>query len=121
MLYGCGFVLERLSAMFGGKITPLEVRHRTKSASSIIIDQIGYEGCMAMEGYEVQDLLCRLSGLFTELQQSFRKMEAVNAAGICGVLATRLGGFCGRGGGGDRRGFKQNNPTPAHKAPRPGR
>jgi hypothetical protein len=121
VLFASGFVLEGLSERFGSEIQPLEVRHRCKSAGTIITSQIGHDGCMAMEGYEVQDLLCRLSGLFAELQQSMRRMDAKNAAGICAMLATRLGGFCGRGGS-NARGFKQQvTHTAAYKPPKMGR
>jgi hypothetical protein len=115
-------MLEGFTERFGQEVQPLEVRHRMKSAGTIITSQIGYEGCIAMDGPEVHDLLCRLSGLFAELQQSFRRLTAENAAGICGKMAARLGSFCGRAGG-DGRGFKQTNPTPAHapKPPRMGR
>jgi hypothetical protein len=122
VLYATGFVLEGFNERFGNDIQPLEVRHRCKSAATIITSQIGHDGCIAMEGYEVQDLLCRLSGLFAELQQSMRRLDAKNAAGICGMLATRLGGFCGRAGGGDRRGHKQQvTHTAAYKPPKMGR
>ncbi len=77
---------------------------------------------MAMEGYEVQDLLCRLSGLFTELSTSMRRLEASNASSLCALLSGRLGIFCGRTGSSDRRSYKaQTKYSPTAKAPKMGR
>jgi hypothetical protein len=128
LLYGSGFILECIYDRFGPKIGSGETRNRTKSASSIIINQIGHEGCLAMEGFEVQDLLCRLSGLYAELGPAMKGAGAKNAAALCMILAERLARYCGRLGSGDRRSYKQQNQNtakaadrPAHRPPSPGR
>ena len=128
LLYGAGFILECLYDRFSAKIGSGETRNRTKSASSIIINQIGHEGSLAMEGFEVQDLLCRLSGLFAELTPAMKNGEEKNAATLCNILAERLARYCGRLGSGDRRSYKQQNQNtakaaerPVHRPPSPGR
>ncbi len=123
LLFATGYILESLSDKFGPDIQPKEIAQRTRSAASIITTQVGHDGCMAMEGYEVQDLLCRLSGLFTELSTSMRRIESSNAASLCSLLSGRLGVFCGRLGGGDKRGFKSQGAkyNAAPKSPKMGR
>ena len=129
LLYATGWILETIDRLYGADIQPTEIRHRTKSAASIITQQVGHDGCMAMEGFEVQDLLCRLSGLFTDLVQSMRRVHASNAASFCSMMASKLSVFCGRYGGGDRRSYKAQtqysqtvrNDAPKHRPPSPGR
>ena len=91
LLYATGFILECLSERYGDQIQPKEIAQRTRSAATIIVTQVGHDGCMAMEGYEVQDLLCRLSGLFTELTSSFRRNDLRNASTLCSMLAGAAG------------------------------
>jgi hypothetical protein len=122
LLYATGFILDTISEKYGDTIQPKEIAQRTRSAASIIITQVGHDGCMAMEGYEVQDLLCRLSGLFTELNNSMKRNNLRNASTLCAMLAGRLGVFCGRTGGGDKRAYKQQvKYSNTMKPPMPGR
>jgi hypothetical protein len=107
ILLACGPVLEAYYERYGERITNPDVKSRTKAASGIILTQIAHDGCMAMEGFEVQDLLCRLSGLFTELNNQMKAISADSAAALAGLFAKRLGIYCGRFGGGDKRGHKQ--------------
>ena len=122
LLYATGFILECLSDQYGDQIQPKEIAQRTRSAATIITTQVGHDGCMAMEGYEVQDLLCRLSGLFTELTNSMRRNDLRNASTMCSMLAGRLGVFCGKAGGSDKRSYKQQvTYSPTMKPPSMGR
>jgi hypothetical protein len=121
LLFSTGFILESLTEGYGTQIDPLEIRQRTKTAAAIITKQIGHDGCMAMDGYEVQDLLCRLSGLFQELVIPLRRLKADNAASLCNILQNHLRPFCGRGGGGDRRSLKTQSPQVKARAPSSGR